>query len=73
MTTYGHKWSTLFREKALRLSMSTTSHPRKAASIAIRNPQGPAPTTNTCKTEIEQYLCECVDEVSNSQLRVTFQ
>lgn len=45
--TKGHKWSTLFLERRSLFSTTTTLAPKSWASMAARNPQGPAPIIKT--------------------------
>ena len=44
----GHRCKTLLRENRSRFSSTTALPPRRAISIPVLNPHGPAPMINTC-------------------------
>ena len=43
----GHKCNVLLRQNMSLFSITTTLQPSNAATIAVRNPVGPAPITST--------------------------
>ena len=48
---HGHRWRTLFLVKEVRFSMTVTRAPSSWASMAVRRPMGPAPTTTSLVLE----------------------